>query len=89
MVSADVEIVKMSSKGQLVVPQDIREVSSLNIGERFVAFPISEGVLFKKVKIPDIKIDFESLSKEIEQQFEKNDVKKEDIKKAIKWIRNK
>ena len=87
MTSADVELVKMSGKGQLVVPQDVREDSGLNPGERFVAFPIEEGVLFKKVKIPKVKLDFESLSKEIESQFKKNKVQKSDVKEAVKWAR--
>lgn len=87
MASTDIELVKMSSKGQLVVPQDIREISGLNPGQRFVAFPVQEGVLFKKVEIPKIKLDFESLSKEVESQFKKNKIKKSDVREAIKWAR--
>jgi bifunctional DNA-binding transcriptional regulator/antitoxin component of YhaV-PrlF toxin-antitoxin module len=87
MESEDIELVKMSGKGQLVVPQDIRETAHLMPGERFVAFPVQEGVLFKKVKIPKVKLDFESLSREIQFQFKKNKIKKRDIKEAIKWAR--
>ncbi len=81
------ELVKMSTKGQLVVPQDIRDMSHLKPGERFVAFPIEGGVLFKRVNIPEVKLDFESLSKEIEAQFNKNKVQKSDVKGAIRWAR--
>jgi bifunctional DNA-binding transcriptional regulator/antitoxin component of YhaV-PrlF toxin-antitoxin module len=81
------EIVKMSSKGQLVVPQEIRQIAGLEIGERFVAFPIKEGVVFKRVNMPKISLEFESLSKEIEEQFRKNKVKKKDVKGAVKWAR--
>ena len=87
MASTDIELVKMSSKGQLVVPQDIREISGLNPGQRFVAFPVQEGVLFKKVEIPKVKFDFESLSKEVESQFKKNKIRKSDVREAIKWAR--
>lgn len=83
----DIELVKMSEKGQLVVPQEIREISNLTPGERFVAFPIHDGVLFKKVEIPKVKLDFESLSKDIEVQFKKNKIKESDVKKAIRWAR--
>ena len=83
----DVELVKMSEKGQLVVPQEIRKRSNLIPGERFIAFPILDGVLFKKVEIPKVKLDFESLSKEIGSQFKKNKVKEGDIKEAIRWAR--
>ena len=87
MTSSDIELVKMSGKGQLVVPQDIREMARLNPGERFVAFPVQEGVLFKKVAIPKVKLDFKSLGKEVEGQFKKNNIKRSDIGEAIKWAR--
>ena len=87
MTGTDIELVKMSGKGQLVVPQDIRDTAKLNPGERFVAFPVQEGVLFKRVDIPKVKLDFKSLTKEIEGQFKKNNIKKCDIKEAIKWAR--
>ena len=83
----DIELVKMSEKGQLVVPQEIRESSNLSPGERFVAFPIQNGVLFKKVDMPKVKLDFESLAKDIESQFKKNKVKESDVEVAIKWAR--
>ena len=87
MTGTDIELVKMSGKGQLVVPQDIREIARLSPGERFVAFPVQEGVLFKRVDIPKVKLDFKSLTNEIEGQFRKNKIKKSDIKEAIKWAR--
>ena len=87
MKADDMELVKMSEKGQLVVPQDIREMAHLRPGERFVAFPLDEGVLFKKVQIPKVKVDFESLSKEVEAQFRKNKVKESDVQGAVQWAR--
>lgn len=87
MTKSEPEVVKMSGKGQLVVPQDIRNTVGLTPGERFVAFPVEEGVLFKKVNIPKVKLKFESLAKEIEAQFRRNNVKKKDVEEAIKWAR--
>ena len=77
------ELVKMSEKGQLVVPQEIRERVGLSPGERFVAFPVEKGVLFKRVEIPKVKLDFESLAKEIQGQFGKHKVRKSDILRAV------
>ena len=83
----DNELVKMSHKGQLVVPQEIREEENFHTGDRFVPFPVKGGVFFKKVKIPDIKIEFEKLSREIEKRFEKNKVTAKDVDGAVKWAR--
>ena len=81
------ELVKMSPKGQLVVPQNIREKEKFQEGDRFIPFHVKGGILFKKVKIPDIKAEFEKFSKEILEQFEKQNIKKEDVAEAVRWAR--
>lgn len=83
------ELVKMSPKGQLVVPKTIRTREKFRPSDRFVAFGIKDGVLFKKVEIPDVKIELESLTKEISKQFKERKVKKKDVKEAVKWARKK
>jgi len=83
------ELVKMSPKGQLVVPQEIREKEGFKSGDRFMPFQIKEGILFKRIKIPDLKAEFSKISKEIQKQFQKKGLKKEELKEAIKWARRK
>ena len=83
------ELVKMSPKGQLVVPRDIRIKEKFKPSDRFVAFEIKGGVLFKRVNIPDVKVEFESLSREIAKQFKKREVNEKDVEEAIKWTRRK
>jgi len=83
----ETEFVKMSPKGQLVVPQDIRESEDFEPGDRFIAMPIKEGVLFKKVEMPNLKQEFNKLSKEIESQFKKQRITSKDVSEAIKWTR--
>ncbi len=83
----ETDLVKMSPKGQLVVPQGIRMEEGFATGDRFVPFPIKGGVLFKKVEMPDVKADFHKLSQEIEKQFKKQKVSPEDVDEAVKWAR--
>ncbi len=81
------ELVKMSPKGQLVVPRDIRKQENFKPTDRFVAVRIKEGVVFKRVKIPNIEAEFKSLSKEISQHFKRRGINGNDLKGAIKWAR--
>ncbi len=81
------DLVKMSPKGQLVVPQEMREKEGFTPGDRFVPFLVKDGVLFKRVVIPDIKAEFEKLSKEVEKQFKKHKVTTKDVDEALKWKR--
>ena len=83
------ELVKMSPKGQLVVPQEIRDKENFAPGDRFVPFPVKDGVLFKRVVIPDVKAEFEKLSKEVENQFKRQKITAKDMDEALKWKRRK
>ena len=81
------EFVKMSPKGQLVVPQQIREEESLAAGDRFIALAMKEGVMFKRVKMPNVKVEFEKLSREVRAQFKDNRVSQNHVEEAVKWAR--
>ena len=81
------ELVKMSEKGQLVVPRSIREKEGFKGSDRFVALEVKNGVLFKRVDIPEV--EFESLSRDIRSHLRERKVKQEDVAKAIKWARQK
>ena len=83
------ELVKMSEKGQLVVPQKIREKEGFRASDRFVAIEVKDGILFKKVEIPHVKIEFASLSKEIQAHLKKQKTKQSEVDGAIKWARGK
>jgi bifunctional DNA-binding transcriptional regulator/antitoxin component of YhaV-PrlF toxin-antitoxin module len=81
------ELVKMSQKGQLVVPRRIREKEGFKSSDRFVAIEVKDGVLFKRVEIPDVKIEFGTLSRDIAAHFKKNKIRHSDIEEAVKWAR--
>ena len=65
MIYVKEELVKMSPKGQLVVPRDIRAKEKFQPSDRFVAFGVKGGVVFKRVNMPDVKAEFESLSRRV------------------------
>ena len=83
------DLVKMSPKGQLVVPKDIREKEHLQPTDRFIAIRIKGGIVFKKVNIPSVETDLKSLSKEIENHFRERNINKSDVRNAVKWARKK
>jgi bifunctional DNA-binding transcriptional regulator/antitoxin component of YhaV-PrlF toxin-antitoxin module len=79
----------MSEKGQLVVPRRIRKKEGFSSSDRFIAVEVKDGVLFKKVDIPKVKIEFESLSKDIQAHLKKQKVKQRDVAEAVNWAREK
>jgi len=57
------ELVKMSSKGQIVVPKELREELDLGTGTSFVIFGKEDTLVLKKVEVPSAKEAFEKIHK--------------------------
>jgi AbrB family looped-hinge helix DNA binding protein len=51
----------ISTKGQVVIPQDIRNELGLDVGTIVAVIRMDNYVLLRKIDIPDIKKDFEAL----------------------------
>ncbi len=56
------EITKISSKGQVVLPREIREELHLKEGTILVALKKDDLVVLKKIESPILKEDLETLS---------------------------
>ena len=84
---SEIDLVKMSSKGQLVVPKEIREKEDFKPTDRFVPFHVRGGILFKRVSMPDAKKEFMNLAKEIEKQFKSQNISRKDVDEAVAWAR--
>ena len=57
------ELTKVTSKGQVVIPSEIRKELELEEGAQLVVSRAGDLVLMKKVPIPDPKKEFEKLTK--------------------------
>jgi AbrB family looped-hinge helix DNA binding protein len=57
------EVVKMSKKGQLVVPAELRNMLGLNPEDKFIAYGDEDYIIFKKVELPSLKKEFEEIVK--------------------------
>ena len=79
---------KMSSKGQVVIPEDIRKRLKLKPGAQFVVVGDKDVVILKNISPPAIE-DFSELIAEARQIGKKVGLKKSDIKDAILKVRGK
>ena len=80
------EIVKMSPKGQLVVPKAIRKQIGFEPSDRFIAMPVEDGVIFKKIDI-DVEQEYDRLSQQVQKRFEREDIDENAVEDAIEWAR--
>ena len=73
----DPEITTMSEKGQVVIPQELRKYLGIKPKTRFVVFVINNDIVMRKLDIPDIKKEWNSIFKSIDKKglkLDENDV---------------
>ncbi|AKP74978.2 hypothetical protein AVI53_16435 (plasmid) [Piscirickettsia salmonis] len=78
----------MSSKGQVVIPEEIRERLGLAAGVKFVVVGDKDTVILKMIQPPAVE-DVEELLASARKAAKKASAKKTDIDNAIKKARAK
>ncbi|MFC1573121.1 AbrB/MazE/SpoVT family DNA-binding domain-containing protein [Candidatus Eisenbacteria bacterium] len=79
---------KMSSKGQIVIPEEIRRRLGLRAGVQFVVVGDRDVIILKTVSAPDEE-DFVDLLADARKQARKAGMKRSDITEAIAAARRK
>jgi len=77
---------KLTSKGQVVIPEEVRDRLGLEPGTQFIVFGEGDSVIFKTIHPPS-KDELMELLKDARRQARKAGMKKSDITKAIKTVR--
>lgn len=79
-------VTSLSSKGQVVLPAELRKKLSLSEGVRFFIMCEGENIMLKPIKTPDEKEFFQMVKKE-NQWAKKVGLTENDISDAIKKVR--
>jgi AbrB family looped-hinge helix DNA binding protein len=83
---ADVSTTKLSSRGQVVIPEEIRRRLRLEPGTQFVVVGDADTVILKRIKAPSVK-EFDALVSRARQAAKKAGLREEDIVAAIRRVR--
>ena len=82
-----VKITKISSKGQVVIPQEIRKKLDLEEGNLMIVSDQNNTVLLKKIDIPKIKT-WEEAVKPFREAAKKINFSQDDLERVIAEIRS-
>lgn len=85
---ANVSTTKMSSKGQVVIPENIRKQLNLKAGAQFVVVGEKDVVILKTIAPPSLD-EFDALIADARKKGKQAGLKKSDIKDAISKARGK
>ena len=79
---ASLATTKMTSRGQVVIPEDIRKRLNLKVGAQFVVVGEKDVVIFKSITQPSMK-EFDTLIVEARRQAKEAGLKSSDVDAAI------
>lgn len=81
------EVTKLSSKGQVVLPQGIRKRLGLAVGAKFAVMGERDVIILKKLEVP-AKEQLRKLMKESRAYAKRAGLKKSDLNQAIRDVRS-
>ncbi len=77
---------RMSSKGQVVIPEEIRDRLGLKTGTQFVVVGNRDVVILKAISAPSVK-EFNGLIGQARQQARRAGLRKSDVEAAVTRVR--
>ena len=82
-----INVLTLSTKGQLVLPNDLRKNLSLEPGDKIIAYWSNDSIVLKKLELPSNN-DFEKEIDETVKYAKENGIKEQDISNIIKAYRS-
>lgn len=86
---SEVELTKLSSKGQIVIPLHIREELGISEGETFAVMGKEDIIILRKIEITSPKVIFEKLHAWGVDFAKRKNLKENNLQKAILQNRGK
>jgi AbrB family looped-hinge helix DNA binding protein len=79
---------RMSSKGQIVIPETIRKKLNLKVGAQFIVVGEGDVVILKAIAAPSTEL-FEELIQKARQHAAASGLERSDVSKAVSKSRKK
>ncbi len=82
-----VEITSISSRGQVVIPQGVRDKLNLHEGEKFVVIGEAGTIILKKLEMPSFK-GVDKLLERTREFVKTKNIKPKEVNEAVKRVRS-
>jgi len=88
MVKENVDITVVSSKGQVVIPQEIRRKLGITPKTKMLVYGYRDTVILKKIKVLDVEKKLKEMYRRIEKRIAKyGELTQEEIEEEIQKYR--
>ena len=84
------ETIKMSSRGQIVIPQDIREELKASEGTIFSVVSVKDAIILKKISTPskeDLIKEIGAIALDGRKRAERLGIKESDVPELVQRVR--
>lgn len=82
----DMQVLTVSSKGQISLPVSIRKMLSINTGDKLVAYASGDAIMLKTLKMPTVQ-ELEKSLDEAQKWAASVGYKESDVNDIIKSVR--
>mgnify|MGYP001598682956 FL=1 len=83
----EVELTRVSEKGQIVIPSSLRKLMKIQKSDQFLVFGESNTIVLKKIEKPAFKKSFDEVAKPFREAVKKSGFTRSDLAKLIKEVR--
>ncbi len=83
-----VELTRISEKGQVVIPSSLRKEMGIKKSDQFMIFGQGGLVILKRIEKPAMQKTFDEIAKPLQSAAKQVGLTKADVKKAICDVRN-
>ncbi|MBI2107347.1 AbrB/MazE/SpoVT family DNA-binding domain-containing protein [Candidatus Woesearchaeota archaeon] len=83
-----VELTRISEKGQVVIPSSLRKEMKIVTSDKFLVFGEGTTIILKKIEKPAFKKSFDEIAKPIQKAARQVGLTRQDLQKAIRDARN-
>ncbi len=81
-----VSTTRLSSKGQVVIPEDVRNALGLEVGAQFVVIGDGDTVVLKRIAVP-AKGELRAMIGKVRSQARRAGMKPSDVGDAVRRVR--
>ena len=80
-------IIKVSSKGQIVIPAELRRIMGITEGDELYVFGKEDALVIKKIEKKILEKEFEEIVKPIQAKMQRSGITREDVEDEIQAYR--
>jgi len=80
-----IDVTKISSKGQVVIPKPIRDSLKLMEGDRLIAYARGDLIIFKRLNGGESILSL--LSQPTREKMEEQGITRKDVEDAVEWAK--